>query len=231
MSNSKNHEALEKISKDRTRSNILKQCEQAFIAFLVQRIPQWMTSNMLTGIGFIGSLVVVLSFILAEYVHHYWLLLNMLGFAINWFGDSLDGRLAYYRNKPRKWYGFSLDFIIDWFSIVSIGIGYIIYVGASYKVIGFVFVFLYGWSMMMALLRYKIADKYIIDSGIFGPTELRIIISLIISLEALLVDSIIYSGILICIVLLTINIIDFVKLLGMADVRDIEERKTKEEGE
>ncbi len=224
MSNSKNRDDLEKISKDRTRSNILKQSEQKLITFLVQCIPNRISSDMLTGTGFTGSLIVVVSFILAKYVHHYWLLLNILGFAINWFGDSLDGRIAYYRNKPRKWYGFSLDFIIDWFSIVTIGIGYIIYVDASYKIIGFIFVFLYGWSMMMALLRYKIADKYIIDSGFFGPTELRIIISLIISLEALVVDSIIYSGIFICIVLFTINAIDFVKLLRMANVRDIEER-------
>jgi phosphatidylserine synthase len=44
--------------------------------------------------------------------------MGYFGFAINWFGDSLDGRIAYYRNTPRKWYGFALDCIMDWLSLV-----------------------------------------------------------------------------------------------------------------
>ena len=52
---------------------------------------------------------------------------------INWFGDSLDGRLAYYRNKPRKWYGFSLDITVDWFTTLLIGAGYAIYTSGFAK--------------------------------------------------------------------------------------------------
>jgi len=222
---SKIKEALEKISKDRVRTNILKVHEQNLLAFLVQRIPKWINSDMLTAIGFKGSLVVCASFILAKYVNNYWILLNILGFAINWFGDSLDGRLAYYRNKPHKWYGFSLDVIVDWIGIILIGIGYIIYIDVQYKLIGFCFVVLYGWSMMMALLRYKITDKYTIDSGIIGPTEIRIILSIIISLEVLVKDSLLYLGILACIVLFAVNMFDFITLLRKAKARDDEEIK------
>jgi hypothetical protein len=147
-----------------------------------------------------------------------------LGFIINWFGDSLDGRLAYFRNKPRKWYGFALDLTVDWLTTVLIGFGYIVYVGEGWELLGFGFVVLYGWSMMTALLRYKITGVYTIDSGLLGPTEVRIIISILLFLEALFQNFIIYSGVLACVVLFIINAMDFLKLLKSANRRDREER-------
>jgi len=223
------HIILATITKDRDRTNILKKHEQNLLVFLVQRIPKWINSDMLTGIGMIGTLITMLSFILAHFYSRPLLLLGILGFIINWFGDSLDGRLAYYRNTPRKWYGFSLDFIVDWLTNIFIGIGYIVYVESNFKFIGFGFVVLYGWAMMMALLRYKIINKYTIDSGIFGPTEVRIILSVMLILEVLIKDSIIYSSIAVCIVLLFIDIKDFRSLLVLADQRDKQEKQAKEE--
>lgn len=65
--------------------------------------------------------------VLATCINRYYLLLNIIGFIINWFGDSLDGRLAIYRNKSRKHYGFSLDLTVDWLTTVVVGLGFIIY--------------------------------------------------------------------------------------------------------
>ena len=101
------------ISQDRKRTNILRDGELALIAYLVERMPRWVTSNMLTGLGLVGNLSVAFVMLLAALYHDStWLLLTPVGFAINWFGDSLDGRLAYYRNRPRKWFGFCLDIVI-----------------------------------------------------------------------------------------------------------------------
>ena len=227
-SETNNTNALEKITKDRNRTNILKKYEQQLLAYLVQRIPSWISSDMLTGIGFVGSIITSCSFILALYFQREWLLVGILGFFINWFGDSLDGRLAYYRNRPRKWYGFSLDCIIDWLSNILIGFGYIIYSGSKNgELIGFGFVVFYGWAMMMALLRYKITNQYIIDSGILGPTEVRVIISIALALEVIFPGTIIYSGLTACITLLIFNIKDFLQLLKMADLRDKEVTEEK----
>ncbi|MDR1699296.1 MAG: CDP-alcohol phosphatidyltransferase [Prevotellaceae bacterium] len=225
MSNKQTNIALERISKDRQRTNLFRGSEQKFIAFLVQRIPSWINSDALTAIGLFGSMITGLSFILAFYVNRYFLLLGILGFFINWFGDSLDGRLAYYRNCPRKWYGFSLDITVDWLTNILIGLGYIVYVQGGWELVGFSFVVLYGWAMMTALLRYKITNRYTIDSGILGPTEVRIIISLFLVLEVFLPDSIYYTGTLACVILLVINLIDTKKLLQVADAFDIETRK------
>jgi len=219
------NEVLKIISQDRSRTNLLKTAEQRTIAFLVQRIPTWITSDILTAIGFFGSFIILLSFILATYFGGAYLLLGVFGFMVCWFGDSLDGRIAYYRNKQRKWYGFALDITTDWIGVVLMGWGFVIYIDSEWEIIGFCFVILYGWEMLTTLLRYKITNKYSIDSGLFGPTEVRIVISLILILEVVLKGSIIYSSATACILLLVSNIIDTNKLLKMADVRDNEERE------
>lgn len=178
-----NGEVLKNVFADRAATNLLKKQEQIAISWLVQRIPAFISSNMLTGIGFFGNIIVTASFILAAYFSRSFLLLGLLGFLISWFGDSLDGRLAYYRNKPRKNYGFALDITIDWVSIILIGVGYTIYADGAWTLLGYGFVVMYGWEMIIALLRFKITGRYSIDSGIMGPTEVRIIIGLIMIAE------------------------------------------------
>lgn len=219
---------LKIISQDRERTNILKKQEQTVLTFLVQRIPAWMTSDILTAIGFSGSIIILSGFVLAAYFGEGYLLLGILGYIISWFGDSLDGRVAYYRKQPRKWYGFALDITVDWIGVILMGLGFMIYVSSTYKIIGVLFVVLYGWEILTAQLRYKITGKYSIDSGILGPTEVRIIISLILISEVLLNDSIIYLSSIACVILLITNILDTRKLLKAANMRDEEEKQLRE---
>lgn len=216
---------LKIISADRERTNFLKKYEQQALARLVRLVPQWMTSNMLTGIGFLGNVTVAVAFVLGYYLHPYFLLLGILGFAVNWLGDSLDGRLAYYRSKPRKWFGFSLDVIVDWVGVVIIGLGVTIYLESAWKILGFIFVALYGWEMIIALLRYKVTGKYSIDSNMLGPTELRFIISGMLILEVIFPGSIAYLTLVATVALLIDCYISTVKLLETADVRDISEKR------
>jgi hypothetical protein len=51
-----NGEVLRNVFSDRTRTNLLKKQEEMAISWLVQRIPSFITSNMLTGIGFFGNM-------------------------------------------------------------------------------------------------------------------------------------------------------------------------------
>jgi len=223
----KHWDALSKIAKDRHRTNLFKKYEQITIAFLVQHIPACITPNILTAIGLFGSFITAMSFVLAAYVNRYFLLLGLVGFAINWFGDSLDGRLAYYRNTPRKWYGFTLDFSVDWLTIIMISFGFIVYAPGNLKLLGFAFAVMYAWAMITALLRYKLTNKYKIDSGLFGPTEARIIISIVLIFEVIIQNSILYTAGVVCVFLLFINVTDFLKLLKQADEKDKLERLNK----
>lgn len=215
------------IFKDRERTNLLRKPEQKAISFFVRKIPTSITSNMLTGIGFAGSVIVLIGFVLAEFGSRYYLLLCVFGLAINWFGDSLDGRIAYYRNIPRKWYGFSLDIIMDWIGTVLIGLGYLFYAKNDYELVAYILVVLYGWAMIISQLRYKITDEYTIDSGKFGPTEIRIVLSLIIGGEIFFPNTMQYFIGSICVILFFINIMDTRKLLRLGNVRDRRERKLK----
>jgi len=217
-----------KLFKDRKRTNILSVPEQTFISFLVARIPAFITPNKLTAIGLGGSILVMLSFILAYYGSQLFLLLGVAGLFINWFGDSLDGRIAYYRNIPRKWYGFSLDIIMDWVGTVLIGMGYFFYAKDGYEVLAFLFVVLYGWAMIISQLRYRITDVYTIDAGLMGPTEIRIVIALMILIEMVFFNTIHFFVGAICVILFIINIVDTRKLLKVGDERDIADREINE---
>jgi len=205
---------------DRKRTNILKRAEQLTIVFLLPKVPKFISPNILTLIGTLGSGFVFLAFVLGTYFANWYLLLGIIGLAVNWLGDSLDGRLAYYRNIPRRWYGFALDIIADWIGIVLIGFGYYIYAENGTQIVAFAFVALYGWSIIISQLRYKITNEYSIDSGFVGPTELRFIIAFILILEVLFPGSITYSAGLITVLLVIINIVDSIKLLKLGDLRD-----------
>jgi phosphatidylglycerophosphate synthase len=225
MKSRRYNDLIKSVFNDRPRTNLLKKQEQMAITWLVQRVPPGITSNTLTGIGFFGNIIVSGSFVLAAYFNRSFLFLGLLGFTVSWFGDSLDGRLAYYRNKPRKHYGFALDITIDWISIIIIGLGYIIYAEGIWKFLGYGFVVMYGWEMIIALIRHRITGKYSIDSGIMGPTEVRIVISAIMVAEVFLPGSLVYSAALVVIVLFIFNIIDTTKLLHVATEKDKNEKK------
>lgn len=219
-----NHTKGKRVFADRERTNILRKGEQSLILFLLKKLPAWVSPNIMTGIGMFGSVIVFSAFILAHFYSRTYLLTGILGFFINWLGDSLDGRLAYYRETPRKWYGFALDIIMDWLSIILIGFGYYFYAEGLTQVLAFLFVVLYGWSMIISQLRYKITGHYQIDSGRLGPTELRIIISIILIAETLITGSITYFAMAMVALLMILNTIDTFKLLKAGDAKDREEK-------
>jgi len=217
--------AGKRIRSSRTRHNILKDAEFATIEYLCKIMPKWVFPDLLTVVGLLGSVIIFGSLILGM-TNRYYLVLGVFGFAIQWFGDSLDGRLAYYRNTPRKWYGWSLDINADWISACIIGLGFYFYF-PDYKIISFIFVVAYGGSMIVSLMRYKIINEYIIDAGIVGPTELRIIVSIFLLLEIFYPGALQLFGLFGSVFLIIINMVDSFKVMKMGDKRDKEEKLAK----
>ncbi len=215
-------EAAKRINSGRNRTNILRAPEFAAIEFLCRIMPRWVTSDMLSGIGFFGSTVAALSVFFASY-NKLSLFVFPVGMAIQWFGDSLDGRLAYYRNTPRKWYGWLLDMNLDWLTTVMISISYLYFL-REYPLVSFMFMASYGQTFILAIMRYKITDVYLIDAdGPLGPTELRIILSLSTLAEYFIPGFLLYFGITAIVILTFINTTDFFKLVKLANARDKEE--------
>lgn len=226
MDSTKANLNLKKSIEKRGRKNIFKDVEQRFIQYLCPKIPNWVTPDILTYTGIAGSVIVLLGLCLALFYSKYFLLLSVFGFFTHWFGDSLDGRIAYYRNTPRKWYGWALDINADWISICIIGFGFYLYF-PFYKALAFLFVVSYGGSMILSLLQYKLSDKYVIDKAYLGPTELRILICLALIVEIFLPYTLLVFASIGSLVLLILNLFESIDVLKEGDKRDLNDRRNK----
>ena len=164
----------EKKQAQRIQTSILNPYEKKILTYMAERMPAWVTSDMLTFVGFLGALVMATGYSLSNLNLH-WLWLSCLGLFINWFGDSMDGSLARVRGTQRKTYGFFIDHNVDVINetIMFISVGVSPLVNMSFA--------------MFALVAYLMLSVYVyIDchlkgemrltySGL-GPTEFRLLL-------------------------------------------------------
>ena len=164
----------EKKQAQRIQTSILNPYEKKILTYMAERMPAWVTSDMLTFVGFLGALVMATGYSLSNLNLH-WLWLSCLGLFINWFGDSMDGSLARVRGTQRKTYGFFIDHNVDVINetIMFISVGVSPLVNMSFA--------------MFALVAYLMLSIYVyIDchlkgemrltySGL-GPTEFRLML-------------------------------------------------------
>ena len=161
----------------RIQTSLLNGVEKKALVWMASRMPQWVTSDMLTWFGLFGSALCGLGFFLTHY-SIYWLWLSCLGLVINWFGDSLDGSLARVRNTQRKTYGFFIDHNVDVINecIMFAGVGTSPLVNMTFMA-GVLVAYL-------ALSVYVYIDCYLkgehrLTYGGLGPTEFRILAILV----------------------------------------------------
>ena len=161
----------------RIQTSILNPYEKKVLVYLAERMPAWVTSDMLTFVGFVGALIVATGYALSN-LNLNWLWLASFGFVVNWFGDSLDGSLARVRNTQRKTYGFFLDHNVDVINecIMFMGVGLSPLVNMT-----FMMAVLVGYLMLSV---YVYIDCYLkgehrLTYGGLGPTEFRILAILV----------------------------------------------------
>lgn len=161
--------------KDHKRVNdiLLGPLERPALQFFARNMPAWVTPDKLTTFGILGSVLVFVSYLLTRYDPAF-LWLASLGFVINWFGDSLDGTLARYRNIQRPIYGFFVDHSLDAVSetLVFIGLGLSPYVRLDLALLALV-----GYLLMSILvyIRTCVDGVFKISYGKLGPTEVRLL--------------------------------------------------------
>jgi phosphatidylglycerophosphate synthase len=158
-----------------TRINdiLLGPLERPALKWLAARMPDWVTSDMLTGVGVFGAVVIFAGYWLTN-LDKGFLWLASLGFVINWFGDSLDGTLARYRKLERPRYGFFIDHTVDAFNevLIFLGLGlspYIRFDIASLALIGYLLM------SVLVYVRTAVTGEFRISYGRLGPTEVRVI--------------------------------------------------------
>lgn len=161
---------------ERVQQSVLSAAEKHTLLWLAARLPRWITSDGLTLLGLLSMLGAGLCYWLARY-RRASLLLVILCLAVNWFGDSLDGTLARFRNQPRPRYGFYVDHVVDTFGALFLLAGLALsgYMGAA--VAATLLIAYYILSIEVYLATYTLGAFHMSFGG-FGPTELRILLSI-----------------------------------------------------
>jgi len=151
--------------------------EQAALRWLAPRMPRCVTPDVLTALGLFAALLSAVSYWLTLYSPWY-LWLASFGWALNWFGDSLDGTLARHRNEERPKYGFFIDHSLDVLGGFFIGVG----VGLSpYVRFDFAMIALSGFLLMSVsvYVRTHVTGILQMTYSRIGTTEIRIFIILV----------------------------------------------------
>ena len=163
----------EKKQAARIQTSILNAAEKKILVYLAERMPSWVTSDMLTFVGFLGSIIIAAGYALSNLNLH-WMWLSCFGLFVNWFGDSLDGSLARVRNTQRKTYGFFIDHNVDVINetIMFIGFGCSPMVNMSFAMLALV-----GYFMLSiyVYIDCHLKGEMRLTYGGLGPTEFRII--------------------------------------------------------
>ena len=161
----------------RVNDILLGPLERPALAWLAAHMPGWMTPDKLTAIGMGGSFLVGLCYIFSDRLPAL-LWVASLGYAINWFGDSLDGTLARFRKIERPRYGYFVDHAVDAVSsfVIILGLGLSPYVRFDIACLALI-----GYLLMLILvfLRTYVDGVFKISYGRLGPTEIRVILILL----------------------------------------------------
>jgi archaetidylinositol phosphate synthase len=157
----------------RRNDGLLSVPEQKLIGWLAPRLPDWLTPDRLTIVGFLGSLVAFGGYALVAAGGAGGLWIANLGLLINWFGDSLDGAIARRRHIERPRYGFFFDQSIDVISqlIFAIGLGVSGYIRFDVAALGLA---TYLMMSVQSLLRAEVTGVFHLASGRVGLTEVRV---------------------------------------------------------
>ncbi len=159
---------------ERFQHSVLASSEKRALIWLANRMPAWVNSDHLTVLGFVSLLAVGLSYWYARY-SRIGLILVMLFFVLNWFGDSLDGTLARVRNRQRPRYGFYVDHVLDACGSLFVFAGLALSGYMSERVAVGLLVAYFLLSIETYLATYTVG-KFHLSVGAFSPTELRLLL-------------------------------------------------------
>ncbi len=159
---------------ERIQENMLARSERRLLTWLCARLPAWVTPDRLTYFGLLGAVLVFAGYVGTNRTSE-WLWLSIVGYAIHWFGDSLDGSLARFRKIERPRYGYFLDHSCDGVAttLVVVGIGLTPYIELEAALIA-----LAGYLLLSihAFLSVRVLGELRLSYLNLGPTELRLIL-------------------------------------------------------
>ena len=160
----------------RQHNSVLAAAEKRVLIWIATRLPHWINSDHLSGLGLAAMAGAGASFWIAESDPVAGAVLVVLCLLLNWFGDSLDGTVARVRNQQRPRYGYYVDHVIDLAGTAMLfaglaASGYMSPAIATLVVAAFFLVSAETYLATHARGVFKMAFIGI------GPTELRILLA------------------------------------------------------
>ena len=161
---------------NRVLISVLAPAEKKTLQYLAARMPAAVNSDHLTVLALAAMLGAGLSYWYARY-SPVGLFLVVLCLALNWFGDSLDGTLARYRNHQRHRYGYYVDHVVDAFGALFM-LGGLALSGYMNPLIAMGL--LAGFLMLSVevYLAAHVLGEFRITYFQVGPTEMRILLAI-----------------------------------------------------
>ncbi len=159
----------------REQRSLLAAGEKRLLVWLAGRMPRFVNSDHLTVLGFAGILLSGAAFWAAVREPRA-LLLVVVGLALNWFGDSLDGTLARVRDAQRPRYGYYTDHVLDLIGTAVLLSGMALS-GYMSPLIGLALLAAYVMVMAEVFLSTHVLNVFRMSFLKFGPTELRIVLA------------------------------------------------------
>ena len=160
----------------REHGSVLASAEKTALVWMAQRLPRRINSDHLTLLGFVAMLLAGGSYALAS--RNQGALLGVVfALALNWLGDSLDGTLARVRNQQRPRYGFYVDHVLDMVGTFSL-LGGLALSGYMNPLLAMAMLAAYLTAAAEEFLATHVRRVFHLSFLGFGPTELRIILSI-----------------------------------------------------
>jgi len=160
----------------RKNRSLTAKAERQALEWMAARAPRWLTSDQLTVTGLAAQLGAGLCYAWAR-DHRYALFGAILCLALNWLGDSMDGTLARVRRQQRPRFGFYVDHMVDIFGAVAL-MGGLACSGLLHRQTAVAMLVAFLLLSSESYLATYTLGQFELSHGVFGPTEIRILLIL-----------------------------------------------------
>jgi phosphatidylglycerophosphate synthase len=161
-------------SATRINRSLTASLETRALTWLAHHAPPWLTSDQLTLLGFSAQLAAGASYALAR-THRLALVAVILCLILNWLGDSLDGTLARVRHQQRPRFGFYVDHLSDVLGSIAMMSG-LACSGFVHSAVAIAMLIAFLLLSAESFLATHTLHRFELSQGIFGPTEIRLLL-------------------------------------------------------
>ncbi|HUK92059.1 MAG TPA: CDP-alcohol phosphatidyltransferase family protein [Blastocatellia bacterium] len=163
------------IDAKRKQDSLIAPIERRCLLYFARHMPERIGPDHLTVLGLVAQLLCGVCYALAR-IHPASLLAANLFIALNWFGDSMDGTLARFRNQLRPRYGFYVDHMTDTFGALFVIVGLAVSGYATERIALALLIGFLVLSVNAYLAAYSVG-VFQLSHFKLSPTEMRILLT------------------------------------------------------